>query len=276
VARRLHEAGNITDLNLLRERALVEEAKLQLAAAEIASRQSRAQLNTLMGLWGSDTAWTVSRRLADIPEQPVPMEGVETQAISQSLDLASARQRIIVAGEQLGFHKATALVPELSLGALAEREEGAWKVGPTFGFSLPVFDQGQGRIGRAIAELRGTQQVYYALAVQIRSTVRTARDRVQGAQVRALYYRDIVLPLRERLVNETQLQYNAMQVGVFALLRSREQQIQAAVAYIETLLDYWLTRTELGLLLSGRLPSPGSFAVARRDRSTTRLENATH
>jgi hypothetical protein len=51
------------------------------------------------------------------------------------------------------------------------------------------------------------------------------------------------------------LQYNAMQLGVFDLLRAREQQIQAAAAYIETLLDYWLARTNLGHILSGRLPN---------------------
>jgi cobalt-zinc-cadmium efflux system outer membrane protein len=90
-------------------------------------------------------------------------------------------------------------------------------------------------------------------------------ERVQGAQDRALYYRDILLPLRERIVNEVQLQYNAMQLGVFDLVRAREQQIQAAVAYIETLLDYWLARADLDHLLSGRLPGPNGMAMGRRE-----------
>ena len=276
VTRRLHEAGNITDLDLARERALVEEAKVQLRLAEIVVRQSREALNTLMGLWGQDTAWEIARRLPDIPPQPVPLEGLERRALSQSLDLASARQRMIVAGEQLGLHRATALVPESHLGVLAERKEGAWEVGPTLEFPIPLFDQGQARTGRSMAELRRTQQAYYALGVRIRSTVRTVRARLQGAQDRALYYRDIILPLRARIVNEVQLQYNAMQLGVFEILRAREQQIQAAVAYIETLLDYWLARTDLGQLLSGRLPSPGGSAMARMGRPTTTAESAGH
>ena len=40
VAQRLHAAGNITDLDLARERALFEEAKVQLRAVEVAGRQS--------------------------------------------------------------------------------------------------------------------------------------------------------------------------------------------------------------------------------------------
>ena len=71
---------------------------------------------------------------------------------------------------------------------------------------------------------------------------RAVRDRMEGARDRALYYRDIMLPLHERIVNEAQLQYNAMQLGPIQLLRAREQQIETAVAYIEALRDYWLAR----------------------------------
>jgi len=145
-----------------------------------------------------------------------------------------------------------------------------------FEFPIPLFDQGQARLGRAMAEWRRAQQEYYALGVRIRSTARAVRERLQGAQDRALYYRDILLPLRERIVNEIQLQYNAMQLGVFDLLRSREQQIQAAIAYIEILRDYWLARTDLGQLLSGRLPSPNGLAMDRRERPKNMGENAGH
>ena len=91
-------------------------------------------------------------------------------------------------------------------------------MGPVLSVPIPLFDQGQARVGRAVAELRRAQQEYYALAVRIRATARAVRDRMRGAQDRALYYRDILLPLQERIVNEAQLQYNAMQIGIFQLL----------------------------------------------------------
>jgi cobalt-zinc-cadmium efflux system outer membrane protein len=127
-----------------------------------------------------------------------------------------------------------------------------------------------------MAELHRAQQEYYALGVRVRATARAVRERLQGAQDRALYYRDIVLPLRERIVNETQLQYNAMQRGVFELLRAREQQIQAAVAYIETLRDYWLARTDLGQILSGRLPTSNGVAMSRIEQPKNMGANAEH
>lgn len=276
VAQRLHAAGNITDLSLTRERVLLEEEKLQLRVAETAVRQSREQLNTFMGLWGQQTAWHTARRLPDIPSQALPLDGLETQVLRQSLDLASARQRMIVAGEQVGFNRATALFPDVALGGGGEFKEGGWEVGPVLHFPIPLFDQGQARIGRAITELRRTQQEYYALGVRVRATARAVRELLQGAQDRTLYYRDILLPLLERVVNETQLQYNAMQLGVFDLLRAREQQIRAAIASIDTLRDYWLARTDLEQLLNGRLPSPNGAAMSRMERPKTMGENGGH
>jgi cobalt-zinc-cadmium efflux system outer membrane protein len=179
---------------------------------------------------------------------------LERVALSRSVDLLHAKQRIVVAGEQVGFNRATALIPELHAGPLGEREEGGWLVGPTFEFPIPIFDQGQARVARAAAELRRAQQEYYALAIRIRSMTRTVGDRMEGARDRALYYRDILLPLQERIVNESQLQYNAMQLGPIQLLRAREQQIETAVAYIEALRDYWLAQGDLGQIMNGRLP----------------------
>lgn len=258
VSRQLHEAGNITDLTLARDRVSMEASKLALRSAEVAARQSREQLNSFMGTWGEDTQWEIDGRLPEIPSEPPPMGGIEQAALTRSVDLSHARQRILAAGQQLGYDRATALIPALELGAEGEREEG-WKVGPVLSVPIPLFDQGQARVGRVVAELRRAQQEYYALGVRIRAVARAAQDRLQGAQDQAQYYRDILLPLQERIVNEAQLQYNAMQVGIFQLLRDREQQIETGVAYVEALREYWLARADLEQLSSGRLPVSNGF-----------------
>jgi len=263
LSRRLNEAGNITDLDFARDRALLEAGKLALRSAEVAARQGREELNILMGLWGNQTEWQTDGRLPDIPLQAMQTENIERIALDRSVDLLNARQRLVFAGEQLGFNRWTALLPEMQVGTGSEREEdGSWKVGPVFEFPIPLFDQGQGRIGRAAAELRRAQQEYYALAVRIRATARAVRDRMEGFRDRALYYRDILLPLQERIVNESQLQYNAMQLGPIQLLRAREQQIETAVAYVEALRGYWLARGDLGQILSGRLPSSNGLPMS--------------
>ena len=260
VSRRLHDAGNITDLDLGRDRAALEAAKLELRSTEVAARQSRERLNVVMGLSGKETEWEIDQHLPEIPPEPLQVKDIERSAVARSIDLAHARQRIIAVGQQLGYDRATALIPAIELGVGAEKEaDEPWGVGPSIAIPIPLFDQGQARVARAATELRRAQQEYYALAVGVRATARALQERLRGAQDRALYYRDIVLPLQERIVNEAQLQYNAMQIGIFQLLRDRERQIETGVAYVETLREYWLARSDLAHLSSGRLPISNGF-----------------
>ena len=255
IARRLYQAGNISDFDFFSQRAQLEAGKLALRAAEVSVHQSREELNALMGLWGAQSEWQSAERLPDVPERPLEATDIERVVVERSLDLVQARQRLVGVGEELGLTRWATLLPEFNAGPHSERNDGAWEVGPKFDFLIPLFDQGQARVGRMAAELRRFQQEYYDLAVRIRARARQARDRLEGASDRARYYRDILLPLHEHIVNEAQLQYNAMQLGPLQLIRAREQQIETAVSYIAALRDYWLARAEIDQMLTGRLPS---------------------
>jgi cobalt-zinc-cadmium efflux system outer membrane protein len=105
-------------------------------------------------------------------------------------------------------------------------------------------------------------QEYVAEAVELRSTARAARDRLVAARERAAYCRDVLLPARHEVLRESQLQYNAMQIGVFQLLLAKREEIEAGGQYIESLRDYWLGRANLELILAGRNP-PGAGDAAR-------------
>lgn len=256
LAQRMREAGNIKELDLASEHALAEEAKLDLRLAEVTVSESREMLNTLMGLWGETAQrWTLaSVHLPEPPNEQLDSTHLESQAIERSLDLAAAEQLIVAAVENLGLDRASGLIPELVIGGVGTRDRGEWKPGPMFILPLPFFDRGQARIARAQAELRETQELRYALAVRIRAVTRTTRDRIDGYRDRALHYHDVLLPMRDRILQETQLQYNAMQVGPLNLLRAKEQQIETAVRYIDALREYWTAHADLALILAGRLP----------------------
>jgi cobalt-zinc-cadmium efflux system outer membrane protein len=274
IAHRLYQAGNISDLDYFSERAQFEAGKLALRAAEVSVRRSREELNVLMGVWGPQTQWQSSGRLPDLPNQTLDIKDIERLSLERSLDLAQTRQHIIGSGEQLGLSRWTTLLPEFSAGPEAERREGSWEIGPRIDLSVPLFDQGQAALARTAAELRRSQQEYYALGIRIRAQARAALDRLEGAGDRANYYRDILLPLHERIVNETQLHYNAMQLGPFQLLRAREQQIQTAVGYVEALRDYWLARAEIEQLLDGRLPNSNGAMPAGTSPGQNRTTGA--
>lgn len=256
LAQRMREAGNLRALDLASEQTLAEEAKLDLRLAEVAVRTSRETLNTLLGLWGEESqAWTLaSVRLPEPPHEPLDTAHLESRAIERSLDLAAAEQLIVAAAENVGLDRASAFFPEVIVGGNGERDDAKWKPGPAFTLPLPFFDRGQARIARAQAELREARELRHALAVRVRAVARSTRDRLDGYRDRVRHYRDVVLPARARVLQETQLQYNAMQVGPLDLFRAKEQEIEAAVRYIDSLREYWEARADLGLILAGRLP----------------------
>lgn len=254
-ARALREAGNIPELDLGRERALHDRARLDLADAHLALADARERVTVLMGVWGERPAWTFETRLPDVPKETAELADLESRAVSASLDLARVRHRIEATALGLGLTETSRLFSgELNAGPTAEREEGGWEVGPSVSVPLPLFDQGQGRVAEAQARLRRELDAYYALAVEVRSAARAAAQSFLSARSKAVYLRDEVIPLQTRLVDEAQLQYNAMQIGVFELLQEKERQIQAGQRAVEALREYWLARADLQQLMDGKLP----------------------
>ena len=253
-ARRLRAAGNITVLALANEQALYEQAKLTVAQAELAVLETREKLNILMGLFGEDTGWQAPDRLPPLPEREEALVDLEAKAIRASLDLAAARYRIESSGQQLEIAKVHSLLPELGVGVEGEREtDGKWFIGPRLEIAIPIFNRGQSSRSQALAELQRARQNFTALAVEIRAAVRAAHHRMEVTRKQALHFQKVIVPLSERITRETQLQYNAMQLGVFSLLAAKQHEILVRKQYIESLRAYWIARTQLAQILNGRL-----------------------
>jgi cobalt-zinc-cadmium efflux system outer membrane protein len=262
VSRRLHEAGNITDLDLARDRALMEASKLALRSAEVAVVQGREQLNSFMGAWGEETEWDIDGRLPEIPEQVLPASRIERTALTRSLDLSNAQQRIMVAGQQLGYDRATALIPSVDFGASAEREpvEG-WRVGPA---PVPIPSSSGASAGRP--------RRWRSCGALSRSTTRwhaDPRDR-PGGQERMRGAKDRRCTTRHSAPVEsgssTKPNFKHVQIVSSNAARARAA-IETSVAYVGALREYWLALRP-GRISSGRAPAPmdpGGGAGARRD-----------
>jgi len=270
-AERLRAAGNIRRLDLLYEQALYETARLDLEAAQGRRIEARERLARQMGVWGEDAAFAfaLAGRLPDPPDErdefgEAGEEGLEARAVEASLALAAARADVETAARRLGLTDVEAALPVLGLGAEIEREGGHdWKLGPDIHLALPILDAGQARRAGGRAALRQEQAAYLALAVEVRSNARAARARVLAARRQALHLRRVVLPLRAELTAETQLQYNAMQVGVFHLLAARQQEIDAGRRYLDALAAYWEARADLDLVLQGGAADGAAAAGGR-------------
>ena len=168
------------------------------------------------------------------------------------------------------------LVPHLDIGGELKQEAGAWAAGPALGIEIPLFNRKQGQRAAASAALRRRQEEYYALAVEIRSAVRAAQRRLLAARQIALSYQNEILPLQNKILEQVQLQYNAMQVGTPRLLLAKQQQIDVGQEYIQALYNYHVAHVAFDQILNGRLvlDAQADTPLSQGNGTVKHLENA--
>lgn len=254
----LHEAGNIDELQLAQEQAIYEEMRLALLDSQADVVTERENLNRLMGLWGHDAArWRLTAGLAGIPRDEAGLDQLATLAIAQRLDLAALKKRSKKLAAALRTAGDFAWLQAFEAGVGVEREIGhAVTIGPTARVALPIFDQGQGRTARLRAALRRSYHDVTAAAVDIRAEVRSLRNDVVRHRRKSVHYRDVVIPLRERVVKLAMRPHgdDSMLVGTFELLQNKRREAEARREYLVEVRDYWIARTELTRAVGGRLP----------------------
>ncbi len=256
LARRLHSAGNISDLELATEKAHFEQMRLELAISEVALFDAREHLTRLMGLWGAQTDWRLPEQLPDIPASEIPLERLETIAIENRLDLAAEKKGVEAMAEALGITIDWRWVGQIEVGVSTEREtDRTWVTGPALAIELPIFNQRQADIARLEAQLRRSQKRLTAQAIEIRSEIRSLRNHLIMKRNLIDHYRSTVLPLREQIVDLTLKNYNYMLKGAFDLLMAKQQEFEGYQNYLEAVRDYWIIRADMQRSLGGSLPT---------------------
>jgi outer membrane protein TolC len=245
----LFDAGNLALRELALYQADCEEARLMRLSQESDLTDLQEQAAMLMGLHGQ--SWSV----APLPDVPAgaPPELLESKALEANLLLAEQRTQLEAIAHRIGYTKLDGVLPDISIAVHAERDAYYWEVGPAVSGRLPLFDRNQGRVLTLEAELAAQKESYVATAVEVRSAVRAARSRALAAAARAQSHREVLAPLRRRVVEETLKSYNALHVGVFVLLEARRAELATARASADASLEYWRARAALDTLLAGEV-----------------------
>jgi len=255
LATRMHAAGNTSDLALAREQDQREEAQVDRDQAQLAVDTAREELNGVLGLVGDDTRWTTAARLPDLPATAPALDDLETDAAAASLELAAIGDDADAAAGRLSVARVRAFLPELGVGAAAARRDGGdWEVGPAVRIGLPIFDQQQGPRARAHAEVSRARHLATAFAAELGAEARAVRERATATYQTAVHLRDVVLPLRQQVLDETLKQYNAMNASTFELLSAKHDLVAAGARYVDALRDYWLAAADAKALARGGLP----------------------
>lgn len=253
--KRLHDAGNTSDLELANQQGSYEQSRLEVAQTELQVRRDRERLNRLLGLWGSQTTWTMADHLPELPGSEGSLRNLESRAVAQRLDLQASRMQLDLVGQSLALRTKTRYVPAgVKIGVDTEREtDGSRVTGPTLDLELPIFNQGQGEIAKLTAQYRQAQRELEAMAINIRSEVRESRDQLVAARDLTSYIGKRLLPTQQQALNLTLQQYNFMLKGAYDLLLAKQNEVAAERSYIEAWRDYWIARAELERAVGGNL-----------------------
>ncbi len=277
LSKRQHDAGNINDLDLFNQQTAYSQSRLELAQEAMQLRRDRERLNRLLGLWGKQTNWKAAEGLPTLPEKELPLENLESLGVSQRLELAASRIQMQSVAGALQIKSNFRFFPAAQIGVSTERDTSGQRVtGPTLSLELPIFDQGQSALARLAAQYRQAQRNFEALAVNVRSEIREARDVLIASRDASAYYAKVLLPQRQRILQETLLQYNAMQKGNYELLAAKERELTAERGYVEALRDYWIARVELEKAVGGKLSNEIAAPEKPSGKTTTEHEQHKH
>ncbi len=251
---RMHAAGNTSDLAVARERLLREETRLALGAAQAAVELAREAVNARLGLSGEATRWTATGALPALPDDAPALDGLEAEAVAASLALAALRADARAAAGEVGIARVRSWLPSLGLGVAAGTDHGQWHTGPAIEVGLPIFDRGEGARARAHAHLARARHELTATAVELRAEARAARQRALEAHAAARHLRDVILPLHAEVLEQTLLQYNAMNASTTELLAARRAQVEAERAALDAHRRYAEAMIDVAALRRGGAP----------------------
>lgn len=261
-ARALLEAGNVPELDARTQEAAYVRTRVSVAQLELEVASRREALNRLLGLHGEDTKWTTRGRLPPAPARPGVPEELEARAIEASLELGETQHRLEGVSRRIGLTRAEGWMPDLSVDVHTlygnpearpgEPAEGPWRVGGGVSLTLPLFNRRQGTLVAQRAELAALSERFVGAAIDLRSAAREARNQLLSAHARVRRYEDEILPPQRRVTEQTLLQYNAMQIGIFPLLSARREELDVELAFVETLREYWTAAAAMDALLAGR------------------------
>ena len=252
LAIRQHTAGNRSKRDLLKMQAAYAHARLEAMDHNRENAMAREILNRLLGVYGGQTNYTLEDRPLGLEMPASDARGLETRAIGNRLDMKAAIKAVDYAARDAGYTQNTRLLNEVALSAESEKETGTQRLN-SFGIKIPIpiFDFGQGRVGRAQAAYNQKAHRLYEVAVNVRSQVRESYAVSRYAYDKAVEANEVIVPVNQQILEETKLFYNGMLDGIYELLEDQRRYGEAKMQSLVLAGEYSKAQADLEYVLGG-------------------------
>jgi outer membrane protein TolC len=255
----LGRTGALNRAAQAREQVFDAELAAQTAEARLAAAGAKERLTRLMGLWGTEVDYFVPDVLPALPGSLRSTAGIEARALQNRVDLEVARLSLAATAAAYGLTDATRTVTDLGLVAGVELEREAEdgeieeEVTPQIevDFAIPIYDSGKARLRQAELAYLQAANVLAETAVGVRSEARMAETQYRGSYAIARQYRDVVLPLRRIIDEESLLANNGMITSTFELLADVREGLGSQLDAAEAKHQFWLAAAGLDAAIYG-------------------------
>lgn len=285
-AKSLFDAGNISELQWLRERVAAGETQTAWQQALNEAGRQRAILMTLMGVDDQATPVTIVEVLpspddhddlngsaggndndndnddADADADADDIASLTALAGAQRMDVKALQEQVDMLRKQAAHVRRWFWLNDMQIQGESEHDvDGTLLRGGGGSIGVPLFNQGGGARLRARSQLEAAQAELAQLQLSIRNDVKAQITALVRAHHIVAEYRQTIVPSSERMVELTQQQHNYMLVGTLELLKTREEQLHAHRNYLMALGEYWQRRVELSQTIGGELPHQRNIKI---------------
>lgn len=273
VHERAQASGGSTELAVARQHEQRETARLMLGRAQLEVLVAKERLGRALGISAVEGEWTVAPTPPSLPTAAPALDDLEREAVAASTELAMGRASANERARRAGLSGLRRFLPGLYLGAVAEYHDDGWAAGPAARLVLPLGGGPVATARRDQAHLRQAQHELYATAVELRSMARAARLTALGTYAEAAQLRDVVVPLRRRILDETLLHYNAMNADTITLLLAQQALVEGQRLLVEATARHAAAMAQVAALRRGVMAGSTS-SVSTASESTERRDDA--
>ena len=227
LAQRRLRAGDISELTA--SAAYVDS----LRAADTTKRFSKQavllknELNAMLGCTSYDTEFDIA--LSDkTAKSTASIDELLETALAARPDLRAAELTIEAAGERLGWEQSK-IYKFIAIIDAKDEGEDSLSVGPGFSVEIPIFNQNNGQIARADAELEQAARQYEAVRQNIILQVRQAHTKYISVQEEFELWNNDIIPSLETTLEQTRKSFEAGELPYISVLQARQTLIEAQI-----------------------------------------------
>jgi len=236
LSQRRHNFGYMTKMELWMVQATQQEAKILVEEYSQDLNIAKSELLRLLGLQGRTVTLDPTPLASEISLPTLDL--ALKHAYDNRLDLQAAMLQVKEKASHIDFENNN-IFKDVGIGAGFERDtDGDNELGPALDLELPLFDQNQAQISKAIFEWRHAQKKVQVLKQNIRLEIENQLEKLSYLHRKINRLNKKIIPLHNHIVRFTEKNNQRMQINRFIVLQSQKDLMNAKIAYLKTLGEF--------------------------------------